>query len=167
MVDSVNAVRITELGAIGSALSNDDLLPITDIGTNTTRSVLVSNLISHFTDEVYDSDRVQDQIDATDNYDSARVQGQVNSSIQLNDGYFMYGDFANHTIKVPLTTIIDSAYISHRIDSSFSVTVDSSLFESFMQEHGVSTVLAPFGMGKLVGGDRGTASGFSWFRSSL
>ena len=164
MADSINGVRISELDAIGSSLSTDDIIPIVDGGTSSTKNVLVSNLSSFIENNIYDSATFGEQV--KDLYDSARVQGQIDSDLQLNDGYFLYGNFSNETTKVPLSTIIDSAYISSRIDSAALIDIDSDVLDDYMKENGVSTVIAPFGVGKLTTATSSTDTGFSWFKVS-
>jgi hypothetical protein len=164
MADSINGVRISELDAIGSSLSTDDIIPIVDGGTSSTKNVLVSNLSSFIENNIYDSATFGEQV--KDLYDSARVQGQIDSDLQLNDGYFLYGNFSNETTKVPLSTIIDSAYISSRIDSAALIDIDSDVLDDYMKENGVSTVIAPFGVGKLTTATSSTDTGFSWFKAS-
>ena len=164
MADSIDGVKISELDPIGSDLSSDDLIPIVDGGTSRTKNVLVSNLSSFIESNVYDSASFGDQV--KEFYDSARVQAQIDSDLQLNDGYFLYGNFSNETIKVPLSTIIDSAYISSRIDSAALISIDSDVLDDYMKENGVSTVIAPFGVGKLTTATSATDTGFSWFKIS-
>ena len=166
MADSIDGVKISELDPIGADLTSDDLIPIVDGRNSRTKNVLVSNLSSFIETNVYDSATFSDQL--KNFYDSARVQGQIDSDLQLNDGYFLYGNFSNETSKVPLSTIIDSAYITSRIDSSALVNgIDSDVLDDFMKDNGVSTVIAPFGVGKLTTATSSTDTGFSWFKVSL
>ena len=164
MADSIDGVKISELDPIGLDLTSDDLIPIVDGRNSRTKNVLVSNLSSFIENNIYDSATFGEQV--KDLYDSARVQAQIDSDLQLNDGYFLYGNFSNETIKVPLSTIIDSAYISSRIDSAALIGIDSDVLDDYMKENGVSTVIAPFGVGKLTTATSATDTGFSWFKVS-